>query len=164
MAASSALRCELWLASGEAPSSKPSCFAQPRSPVSCRSRRRSPPEQQKRGEHSGWPAIAVLEGVDLQEHHHDDRNDQQGMQAVRLALLVQPIHQLRHQTGGIEGGNTVGACLVAAAVPGILHAVTEEDLVKLLDVALAERDLLPGGEHEVHQLAIASHLMLTARG
>lgn len=59
-------------------------------------------QQQKSGEHPGEPAIAILEGVDLQEHHHEDRNDQQRMQAVRFALLMQPIHQLHHQTGSIK--------------------------------------------------------------
>lgn len=49
-------------------------------------------------------------------------------------------------------------------MPCISLAITQEDLVKLLNAILAEGDLLPGGEHEAHQLAIANHLLLIAPG
>ena len=40
----------------------------------------------------------------------------------------------------------------------------EKDLVQLFDVVLSERDVLPRREHQVHQLGVAGHFLLVARG
>ncbi len=59
----------------------------------------------------------------------------------------------------IGSGNAVRVGLVVAAMPGVLLAV-----VQLLDVVLGEWDVLPRREHQVHQLGIASRLLLIAGG
>ena len=96
-------------------------------------------------------------------------------------VLVHPGHQLRHQAGRVEGrgrlehdtdlravlvegGDAVRVGLVVAAMPGVLLAVAQQDLVQLLDVVLGERDVLPGREHQVHQLGVAGHFLLVAGG
>ncbi len=40
--------------------------------------------------------------------------------------------------------------------------MAQQDLVQLLDMVLIERDVLPGAEHQIHQLCVASHLLLIA--
>jgi hypothetical protein len=98
-----------------------------------------------------------------------------------VSLLVHPGHQFRHQAGRVEGrrrlehdadlradfvegGDAVRVGLVVAAMPGVLLAVAQQDLVQLLDVVLGERDVLPGREHQIHQLGVAGHLLLVAGG
>jgi len=49
-------------------------------------------------------------------------------------------------------------------MPDVLLAVPQQDLVQLLDVVLGEGDVLPGREHQVHQLGVAGHLLLVAGG
>ena len=36
--------------------------------------------------------------------------------------------------------------------------------MKLFDVVLGEGDLRPGGEHQIHHLGVASHLLLVTGG
>ena len=138
-------------------------------------------KKQQCRQHAGEPPIAVLERVNLQKHHDTHGDDQQRMQTGRLALLIHPGHQLRHQAGRVEGrcglehnadsraglvegSNAVRKGLVLAAVAGVLLAVIQQDLVQLLDLVLGERDVPPRRDHEVHQLGIAGHFLLVARG
>lgn len=106
-----------------------------------------------------------------QEHHDAQCDDQQRMQVCRFTLLVHSAEQFRHQAGRVEGRGRLGkdadlhAVLVEAAtvfevapwlppMPTVLLAVAQQDLVQLLDLVLGERDVLPGREHQFHQLRL----------
>ena len=45
----------------------------------------------------------------------------------------------------------------------VLLTVAQQDLVQLFEVVLVEWHVPPGVEHQVHQLGVASHLLLVAR-
>ena len=96
-----------------------------------------------------------------------------------FSLAVHPGHQFGHQPwrvkrrGGfkddadlrtvfIEGGDAVRVGLVRPPVARILFAVTQKDLVQLLDVVLVERNVLPRAEHQIHQFSVASHFLFVA--
>ena len=73
-------------------------------------------------------------------------------------------HDADLRAGLVEGGDAVRVGLVAAAMPVVLLAVAQQDLVQLLDVVLGERDVLPGREHQVHHLGVAGHFLFVAGG
>ena len=132
----------------------------------------------------GRPAqstIAVLEGVDLEEHHHPDADQQQGVQSPGAALVVEPGHQFGHEPRRVERGgglehhadliavrierdDAVGRRLVVAAMPGVFVAVDEQVAMELLDVVLGQGDLRPRREHQLHHGGIAGPLLLVAGG
>jgi hypothetical protein len=98
-----------------------------------------------------------------------------------FARLVEPIDQLCHQLrcvegrGGLEddadlssllidGGDTVRQFFVFAAMPSVLPAVTKKIPVELLDVILAEWQILPRAEDGLHDFGVTCDLLLVAAG
>ena len=98
--------------------------------------------------------------MDLEEHDDPDADQQQRVEPAAGTFLVEPSHQFRHQSRGVEwcggleddaehlailteGGHVVARGLVAAAVSGIFLAVDQQIAVQLPDVALSQRDVRP---------------------
>jgi len=59
-------------------------------------------QQQQRGQDAAQPAIAVLEGVDFQEHDDEHADREQRVQASYVADLFQPGEQLLHEARRVE--------------------------------------------------------------
>ncbi len=138
-------------------------------------------QQKKRGQHSAQTSVAVLERMDFKKDDREDADQEQGVELVVFSRLVKPIDQLGHQLRRIEGrgrleddadlssllidgGNTVRQLFVLAAMPSVLPVVTKKIPVELLDVILAERQVLPRAKDGLHGLGVAGYFLLITAG
>lgn len=137
-------------------------------------------EEEQGGEDAAEAAIAILEGVDLEEDNREESGDEEGMEGLGFEGLGGEGDELSHEAGGgegggglegdadfaavlIEGGDAIGGGLVLVAMVGVFLAVGEEVAVELLDVVFGEREVGPGLEDQLHPFGVTGDLLLIAR-
>jgi hypothetical protein len=120
------------------------------------------------------------EGADLQEHGGGEADGEQRMQCPEPRGLLMRADQLGHvrrrvegacgleddtelRAVGVEGRDAVRGGLLAALMPLVFIAVTQQIAMQLFDVVLGRRDVRPGREDRLHDLGLAGHFLLVVR-
>ena len=132
-------------------------------------------EQQQRGQDPRQSAIAVLERVDREKHHDEDRDDEQGMKVAPAERLVRPDTSAVISRGVSKGvavskttpiffpsgpnASTWLGSVLYPRVPLVLLRVLEKVAVKLLDVIFGKGNGVEALEHELHHAGISRHLL-----
>lgn len=137
-------------------------------------------QQEQGGQDPAQAAVAVLEGMNLQEHDGEDADGNQRMQLPEPGGHGVPGDQLGHAPGrvegtrgledevdlltvGVEGRDAVRGGLVATTVSLVIVGVAQQVAVQLLDMVLGRRDVRPGREDRLHDLGVTGHILLVAR-
>lgn len=133
-------------------------------------------EQQEVREQPRELAVAVLEGMDLEEHDGEHADDKQRMEHAVAELRRRPLDQLMHVHGGIgrrrgfeddpdltatlvERRHGVRHGLVLPGMPAVLLRLGEEQRVEVANARLDDRDRRWSVDDDLQGVRVAKDLL-----